>query len=109
MLVYLSGPITPKGDHTLAENIDAAVAVFLDLRHKGINALCPHLIALVPQAHEIAYESWMAYDLALIDVCTHVLMLNRWRDSDGARLERIYAQARRKQIVYSVEELCSLI
>ncbi len=91
MFVYLSGPITAKHGYSVEENTAAAVKVYLDLMTRGIWSFCPHLSAAFPSAFNVDYEIWMAYDLAVIDRCTHILMLPRWETSAGAVRERDYA------------------
>lgn len=99
VLVYLSGPITSKHGHSSEENVAAAVNVFLALLAQGIPCFCPHLSAAFPSAWGLSYDAWMAYDYAIIDRCTHVMMLPRWQESAGAMLEREYAIANGKPVV----------
>ncbi len=98
MFVYLSGPITAKHGYSVEENIAAAVKVYLDLMGRGIWSFCPHLSAAFPSSFQIDYEQWIAYDFAVIDRCSHVLMLPRWETSAGAVRERDYAIAHGKTI-----------
>jgi hypothetical protein len=102
--VYLSGPITAKHGFTVEENTAAAVKVHLDLISRGIWNFCPHLSAAFPSAFSVDYETWMRYDLAVIDRCTHIVMLPRWETSDGAVRERDYAISKGKTVT-SVEGL----
>ena len=109
VFVYLSGPITAKDGFTVADNVESAVRVFLNCTRRGIPSFCPQLGALVPEAFEIDYEQWMAYDFAVIDRCTHVLMLPRWESSSGAVRERDYAQIAGLPVCYTLEELISTL
>lgn len=94
VFVYLSGPITAQLATTVEQHVAAAVGVYLGCLKRGIPAYCPHLSAAFPSAWGIDYETWMALDLAAIDRCTHVLMLDGWIWSAGARRERAYAEGR---------------
>jgi len=105
VFVYLSGPITAKDGYTVEQNVAAAVKVYLDCLRRGIVAFCPHLSAAFPSAFDIAYETWMAMDLAVIERATHVLMLERWETSSGARRELEHALALGRAISYSLDEL----
>lgn len=105
LFVYLSGPITANAQRSSEEHVAAAVKVYLQLVTLGVPAFCPHLSAAFPTAFSIPYDRWLAYDCAVIDRCTHVLMLAAWRNSKGACLERDYALLNGKPVVYSVEEL----
>jgi hypothetical protein len=44
----------------------------------------------------------MDFDFAVIDRCTHVLMLPRWEFSSGARRERDYALDHGKPVIYDL-------
>lgn len=106
LFVYLSGPMTAKHGFTVEENVAAGVKVFLELLKRGVPAFCPHLSWAFPSAWaDVSWDRWLDYDLAVIDRCSHVLMLPRWEGSTGAVKERAYAQEIGKPVVYSLEEL----
>lgn len=108
--VYLSGPITAKHGYSIEENVAAAVRVYLDCLKAGIPTFCPHLSAAFPSAHaDVPYEAWMDYDFAVIDRCTHVLMLPRWAASAGAVREMEYAKAKGIPAFFSLAELQAAI
>ena len=91
-LVYLSGPITAGHGRSVADNVASALSVYYECIKASIPAFCPQLGALDPSAFDIDYETWMAYDFAVIDRCTGMLMLPNWRQSAGAVREREYAE-----------------
>jgi hypothetical protein len=106
VFVYLSGPISPKNGRTVEVNVAAALAVYLDCLKRGILAFCPHLSAIFPSAHTaITYDIWMEADYAIIDRCTHVLMLDGWQFSKGACDELAYATLHGKPAIYSLDEI----
>jgi hypothetical protein len=107
VLVYVSGPITPRDGFTVEENAQQAIRVFCDLLRRGIPAFCPHLTA--GDEFGIAYDTWMAYDLAVIARCTHVLMLPRWQSSPGAVREHTRALDLAIPVVHSVATLERLL
>jgi hypothetical protein len=108
-LVYISGPISPKNGNTIEENIAAGLKVFIDLTKLGIPSYLPHMTATFPSAHHIDYKTWMDYDFAIIDRCTHMLMLPTWKDSKGAVEEKQYAEMRIIPVVGSIQELLELL
>lgn len=108
MLVYLSGPISEAHGYTVEQHVEAAVAVYFSLVAQGIDVLCPHLSALFPGGHAISYERWMALDFAMIDVCSHVLMLPRWETSAGAVREKTYAEQQGKIVCLHISSLTQL-
>lgn len=110
VLVYISGPMTANDGRTMEQNTADGVAVYLDLLKRGIPAFSPHLSGAFPSAWTaLDHSSWIAYDLAIIDRCTHLLMMDRWKTSKGAWLEFEYAMDRRTPIAFSVDELIAQI
>ena len=110
VFVYLSGPITAKQGYSVEENVAAAVRVFIACLRAGIPAFCPQLTGMFPSAHsDVPYESWMAYDFAVIDRCTHMLLLPRWETSAGAVREAHYATERGMAVFSSLDELIAAI
>jgi hypothetical protein len=106
LFVYISGPMTAKHGFTIEENVAAGVRLYLECLARGIPAFCPHLSGAFPSAWSaIDWEKWLDYDLAVIDRCTHVLLMPRWAESAGAQKEAAYAQQIGKPIVYSLDEL----
>jgi hypothetical protein len=106
LFVYISGPMTAKDGVSIEENVAAGARVYWELLQRGIPAFCPHLSGAFPTAWAILpHEAWLDYDFAVIERCTHVLMLPRWDTSVGARLERDYAHVLGKPVVFSIEAL----
>lgn len=106
LFVYISGPMTAKHGFTVEENVAAGLRVYLDCLSRGIPAFCPHLSGAFPSAWSaVSWQAWLDYDLAVIDRCTHVLMLPRWETSAGALIEREYAESIGKPIIHSLAEL----
>ena len=110
VFVYLSGPITARDGHSVEQNVADALTVFLACLRLGLPAFCPHLSGAFPSAHaDVPYNVWMAYDFAVIDRCTHLLMLPRWDTSRGAIREREYATRRGLPVADSLAELLLMI
>jgi len=105
VLVYISGPITSKNGYTIEENVAAGVKIYLDLIHLGIPAYCPQMVAAFPSAFNISWERWLEVDYAVIQRCTHMLMMPRWRESKGAIEERTFADAANLRVCESIPEL----
>lgn len=105
VLVYLSGPITAKDGYSVEQNVASALAVLLDCTRRGVPAIAPQLGAAFPSAFDIDYETWMRYDFAVIDRCTHMLMLPRWETSSGAVREVKYAHKHSLPVHESLDAL----
>lgn len=106
VFVYLSGPITAKDGYSVEENVAAAVKVFVRFMRAGVPVFCPQLTGAFPSAHsDVPYEAWMAYDFAVIDRCTQMLMLPRWETSAGAVREMHYALGKGLPVYTSIDEI----
>lgn len=106
VFVYISGPMTAKNGHTIEENVATGLRAYLDCLRLGIPAFCPHLSGAFPSAwNDLNWETWLEYDLAVIDRCTHVLTLPRWEQSAGAIKEVDYARARGIPVIAWLHEL----
>lgn len=101
MKIYIAGKITGL-DFKVAEQIFQKAAD--ELRSRGHTVFCPtEMFPLNP-----AWD-WAEYMLADLRIIWHhadaILMLNNWKDSKGASLERHAAQLTDKPIYYSVDEV----
>lgn len=106
VFVYISGPMTAKHGFTVEENVAAGLRAYLECLRRGIPAFCPHLGGAFPSAwSDVSWDTWLEYDLAVIDRCTHMLLLPRWETSAGAQKEREYALQIGKPILASIDEL----
>jgi hypothetical protein len=110
VLVYISGPMTPKDGYSIEENVAAGARLYWELLQLGIPAFCPHLSGAFPTAWSVLpHGDWLAYDFAVIDRCTHVLMMPRWETSTGATMEKEYAASRGLPVLFSVGELMDAV
>lgn len=113
ILVYISGPMTAKDGRSIEQNVADGIAVYLELLKIGIPAFSPHLSGLSPSSWTaLTHAEWIAYDCAILDRCTHILMMPRWETSTGACMELEYWRVRideRGGVAYSVAELCEMV
>lgn len=99
LFVYLTGPITAKHGRTVEDNVALAIRAYWACLNAGVPAFCPHLSAAFPTAHsDVSYETWIAYDFAVIDRCTDVVCLDHWEQSAGALREVEYARHNGKRV-----------
>ena len=103
LFVYLSGPMTAAHGYRVEDNVAAGLRVFCDCVARGIPAFSPHLSGAFTS--NISWAHWLKYDCAVIDRCTHVLLLPRWETSPGAVAERDYALSIGTPVITSLEEL----
>lgn len=92
--IYISGPITHDPDY---------LQRFIDVQHglteKGYAVINPALIgANLPD--ETSYSEFMQLSYTLLDMSEAVLMLDGWKESNGARLEFARAVDSKKVIFF---------
>lgn len=88
MLVYIAGKYS--GD--TETNIKEARKVAIILWEMGHAVICPHLnTANMEKDCKASYENYMAGDFNMICRCDAIVMLENWKDSEGAKREHDYA------------------
>ena len=94
--VYISGPITgvPAG-----ECKRAFFRAYDELKAKGFNPMLPP--GMVSNEYDLEYDEFMALDLALLELCDAIYLLEGWEKSDGATEELNFAAQHRKEILFS--------
>jgi hypothetical protein len=89
MLIYLAGKYS--GD--IAENIQRAREVAIELWQKGYAVICPHLnTANFEEDCKCAYDDYIKGDLQIVSRVDAVVLLPGWQDSNGAKLEAVHAK-----------------
>ena len=88
-LVYVAGPYTRPDPQA---NTERAVKVGNDLMALGYASIVPHLTHFWEQLHPQPYETWLAFDLVLLERCNVILLLPGY--SSGAEKEVVYAEQR---------------
>jgi Domain of unknown function (DUF4406) len=110
VLVYLSGPITPKHGRSSELHVATALDVHFRLINLDIPNFCPHLSAGFPSSWAaVGYDRWLAYSFAMQQRCTHTLMLPHWQESRGALLEWQQAIRLGQPIAHTEAQLFDLI
>jgi len=96
---YIAGKYRAKTPRGIVENIRAAEAVALKYWKQGHAVICPHMnSALFDGA--LPDEVWMDGDLAILERCHTIVMMQGWQESDGARREHEMALGLRLEIIY---------
>lgn len=95
MIVYLAGPIRPKGEQTLRGNIALAKSIALELWAKGFNVFCPAANSDLPSeaAHDLNLPDhrWLNFDLEMLSHCDAMVIAPGWQESAGVAGEILYA------------------
>ena len=103
MIVYLAGPIRPKGDQTLESNINNAKNIALELWKKDYTVISPHANSDLPIAladKEVEAWRWLNGDLDIIARCDAVVVLPGWEESAGTKSEIKFAKERNIPVTY---------
>lgn len=109
VFVYISGPVTPKNGYSAEDNVNEGLKMHLKLTDLKIASYSPQLVAAFPSAWKVDWDKWMEIDLAIVEFCTHMVMLPRWRTSKGAVEEVLYAEKKGIPIFYSLESLLEIL
>jgi hypothetical protein len=102
-VAYVSGPYTNKSRRCVLRNIGVAEHAAMDLWHMGYAVICPHLNTQDFEGKdpytgkELTYKMILDGDLALVERCDVVIMLEGWEQSRGATRE--YQHAKDKGIL----------
>lgn len=99
MKIYIAGKISD--DPNYKQKFQAKAE---QLRSIGYKVLSP---AVLPLGFE--HDEYLRICYAMIDVCDGVYLLEDWRESKGARLEREYAVKNNKMLVYEPEISASVM
>ena len=96
-LLYLSGPYSAGNGRTVADNIAVARRYAVAAANAGWMPFTPHLNTahFEDSCPNVSHQEWLDGDLAILRALSQigvaVLLLPRWEESRGARLERDWA------------------
>lgn len=72
----------------------------------GFTPFCPHTNnAYFENVCKCTYRDYLEGDIEILKVCSCILMLDNWKESNGAISEHIEANLNDKPIFYSLNEL----
>lgn len=81
--VYISGKITGLSEEQWIENFNAAEEALLEAGYRVIN---PTKVKV-----DLDYDEYLEIDLLMLRMCDAIYMLDDWKESNGARVERAAA------------------
>ena len=96
MRYYISGQIT--NNPTYKKDFERAE---FWIRLNGDNAISP---TILDKYGFLNYAEYMKIDLALLEICDGIYMLNNWKKSKEAKTELAVAKSLGKKIIFESEE-----
>jgi hypothetical protein len=106
MRIYVSGKYTAPTTEARDENVNAAAIAAKQLLAMGHAPYCPHTMCRGwEEDGRFNDEQFLAMDFAWIEASDALLMLARWEESPGARLEREFAEKRGIAVYYDLADV----
>lgn len=103
-IVYVAGPFRAANTWEIEQNIRRAEALALEVwRHVG-PAICPHTNTRFYQG-AAPDDVWLNGDLAILDRCDAVILVEGWERSSGTRAEVAWAQEAGVPVFQSLPDL----
>ena len=98
-VAFISGPYRGKTHYDIEQNIREAEAVAIKYWCLGYAVVCPHknsshFDGLAPD------DVWLKGTLAIMEKCDVIVMLPKWRESEGARNELERATLKGLEVIY---------
>ena len=100
--IYISGPITGTNDYM--KRFGDAEEKFIKLGYSVINPA--KVNAQLPK--DTTYEEYMRMSIVMLNMCDIIYMLDGWRESCGACLERQLALMLGKTIFHQIEGIVEI-
>jgi len=98
-LAYIAGPYKAATARGIVENIQKAEAVAIKYWKAGYAVICPHknsalFDGIIPDGE------WIKRDLIILSRCDVIVMMQGWKDSEGAKKEHDFALQNGIEIIY---------
>lgn len=108
LVAYIAGPYRAKTPYGIVRNIRAAERVAIKYWKQGYAVICPHknsalMDGSIGNAGDVKMADgniWMEGDLAILAKCDVIVMMRRWRQSQGARTEHDFAVKHGIRVIY---------
>ena len=98
-LVFISGKYRADSIYGTVQNIRRAESVALKYWMKGCAVICPHKNSSQLDG-ACADHVWLDGCLEMLGRCDAIVMMERWRESEGAVAEHEYAMRRGIEVIY---------
>lgn len=106
IVVYVSGAYSGNSKEEIARNIQLAREAAIQLWEIGFAVICPHLNTIYFEEDcNCTYDDYLNADKEIVKRCDAIFMLENWKSSKGARVEKLTAQDNNIPIFYKTEEV----
>ena len=89
-VVFVSGPFRAANGWEIEQNIRRAEEVALELWRMGAAVICPHTNTRFYQG-AAPDDVWLKGDLAILERCDAIVLIDGWSASEGAQAEMEHA------------------
>ena len=99
MKIYLSGKITGLDKEVYTRQFERAETFY---KTSGFDVINPVKIGeeVLKQNPSAKWEDFMQKDLEALRTCTHIVLLEGWEESKGAKMEKAEAEKLGLEIMY---------
>ena len=99
MRIYLSGKITGREKEDYTKQFARAERFY---KTGGFDVVNPVTIGeeILKQNPSATWEDFMQEDLKALRTCTHIVLLEGWEESKGAKMEKAEAEKMGLEIMY---------
>ena len=99
MRIYLSGKITGLDKEVYTRQFERAETFY---KTSGFEVVNPVTIGeeILKQNPSATWEDFMQEDLKALRTCTHIVLLEGWEESKGAKMEKAEAEKMGLEIMY---------
>ena len=99
MKIYLSGKITGLDKEVYTRQFERAETFY---KTSGFDVINPVKIGeeILKQNPSATWEDFMQKDLEALKTCTHIVLLEGWEESKGAKMEKAEAEKLGLEIMY---------
>ena len=105
-IVYISGKYSGNTEAEISVNIANARSKSIEVWEAGFTALCPHTNTFhFEKDCKCNYADYIDGDLALLQRCDCMLLLENWQESDGVKREIDFAKINGIPIFNSITEI----
>ena len=98
-VAFISGPYRGRTINEIAENIQAAEKIAKKYWQMGYAVICPHKNTAFFDGLTDD-DIWLRGDLEILSRCDTCIMIDGWKDSEGAKRELKMAQKYGLEVIY---------